>query len=293
MTNLWEKLEPWVRNGVEARKIDLKRELDLGPRPNRTKLVQLICAIANTPGGTGYIVLGVLDKKDRAGPELADAVCGIDHDPENYERQLQQALADAASPVPPTRYEAVAVPGLDKQIGIIVVEPSARRPHELIRDSEGIRRGFYVRRGAETFPATRDDLEAMFDKTKNTAILVNFAHPITPEQIGEIRDRAGIRISEVVDVPVHFDDGRPFSPQVSRVVDAAGLTEEEWQTVPTIVNVPGFAYIASALIADLHGRSGHFPTILRLKRSSEDTTKFLFAELIQLQEIRDSARTRR
>jgi hypothetical protein len=80
---------------------------------------------------------------------------------------------------------------------------------------------------------------------------------------------------------------------VEQIVDAAGLTEEEWQTVPTIVNVPGFAYIASALIAEVHGRSGHFPTILRLKPSSEDRTKFLFAELIQLQEIRDSARTRR
>jgi len=290
MSGLWKKVERWVATGTEARKIELKRSFDLGSRPNRTKLAQIVTAIANTPGGSGYIVLGVLDRRARTGPTLADAVCGVEHDPEGYARQLHQALAEASNPVPVVRYETVPVPGLDKRVGVIVVEPSTQRPHELIRDSEGISRGFYIRRGADTFSATREELKAMFDGTASTAVIVNFAHPITAEQQRQIQDNATLYISDVIDVPVHFKDDEQFASQVRQVVDSAGLTEEEWQTLPTIVNIPGFAYIAAALVAEVHGRAGHFPTILRLKRSPQDTTKFVFAELINLQEIRNTAR---
>jgi hypothetical protein len=299
MRDLWHKLEPWVSSGREARKVELKREWDLGPRPNRTRLAQLVTAMANTPGGVGYIVIGVLDRRQRpvlqsgGAPGLADVVCGIDHDSETFERQLQQALADASDPVPSVRYEVLDVPDTGKRIGVIVVELSAERPHELIRDSEGIRRGCYVRRGAETFPATREDLRAMFDAASAAAVLINFAHPVTAEQLDGLRTETGIWVAEVIKVDVHFDEDCAFADQVSAIVDAAGLTEDDWQTLPLIVNVPGFAYIAAALIAEIHGRAGYFPNIMRLRRSPQDSTKFLFAELIRLQDIRHAARLRR
>jgi hypothetical protein len=52
-------------------------------------------------------------------------------------------------------------------------------------------------------------------------------------------------------------------------------------------------YLVSApLIAELHGRMGHFPKVLRFKRSSEDTSRYDFEEVVQLQRIRDQARAR-
>jgi hypothetical protein len=254
--------------------------------------------MANTPGGVGYVVIGVRDRRNRAaangdGSTIETVVCGIDHDPEIFGRQVQQALADASHPVPPIRYEVLDVPGTDKHIGVIVVELSADRPHELTRDSEGIRRGCYVRRGADTFLATRDELRAMFDPANAAAVLLNFAHPTTGEQLDGLRAETGIWILEVIKIDVHFDDDRGYTEQISEIVDAAGLTEDDWQTLPLIVNVPAFAYIAAGVIAEIHGRAGYFPTILRLRRAPDDNTRFLFAEPIKLQDIRNTARGRR
>ncbi|WP_295888523.1 CRISPR-associated protein Csx15 [uncultured Thiohalocapsa sp.] len=125
------------------------------------------------------------------------------------------------------------------------------------------------------------------------AVLVNFAHPVTPEQLVGLRAETGIWVAEVIKVDVHFDDDRGFAEQISEIVDAAGLSEDDWQTLPLIVNVPAFAYIAAGLIAEVHGRAGHFPSILRLRRAPEDNTRFLFAELLKLQDIRNQARQRR
>jgi len=290
MCELWQKLQPWISDGRETRKVEFKSDFDLAPRPNGTKLAQLITAIANTPGGVGYIVLGVLDRKARIGPNLADAICGIDHDSELFERRLQQVLAEATNPVPSVRYEVVEVPDLDKRIGVIVVELSPQRPHELIRTTDGVDRGFYVRRGAETFPASRDEMRAMFDPAISVATIVNFAHPITPAQREQIRVGAGVYVADVINVPAHCDNNAAFDTEIRRIVDGANLTSEEWQTLELIVNPPGYAYAAAAIIAEIHGRAGHFPTILRLRPSIDNAATYVFAELIGLQQIRNAAR---
>lgn len=70
------------------------------------------------------------------------------------------------------------------------------------------------------------------------------------------------------------------------------MTDEQWQELQILVNVPGFALIAAPLIAELHGRMGHFPKVIRFKRSPEDTSRYDFEEILQLQRIRDKARAR-
>lgn len=293
MNDLWSKLEPYVRNGRETRKVELKRDLDIGQRPKATKLAQLITAMANTPGGTGYILLGVIDARDRAGPALKDAVCGVEHDSDGFERRLQQLLADATEPVPPVHYKEVPVPGLDRRIGVIVVEPSQLGPHELCRRTEPLHPGFFVRRGAETFPAKRAELEALFKGGSGRVVLINFTHIITPEQITQIHAVSGLTVAEVIDVPVHFDDGQPYGEQIDALLEQAGLTAEEWQTLPLIVNIAAFSPIAAMLLAAIHGRAGFFPSILRLRRASDDASRFEVAELIQLQGIRNASRALR
>ncbi|MFL5624460.1 MAG: CRISPR-associated protein Csx15, partial [Ktedonobacteraceae bacterium] len=66
-----------------------------------------------------------------------------------------------------------------------------------------------------------------------------------------------------------------------------------WQTRPLLINPPGFAPAAFVLLAELHGRIGHFPSLIRLRPKAGPVTGYEVAELLNLQSIRDTARLRR
>jgi hypothetical protein len=81
---------------------------------------------------------------------------------------------------------------------------------------------------------------------------------------------------------------------VRALVDAVGLTPQEWQTAPLVVIPPALNFIAVIVLAELHGRVGYFPTVARL-RPLPDTLppQFEIGEVVNLQSVRDAARTRR
>jgi hypothetical protein len=61
-----------------------------------------------------------------------------------------------------------------------------------------------------------------------------------------------------------------------------------------VVNLPGLAVVAGALLAELHGRVGHFPTVLHLRGNREGAaTVYEVAELVNLETLRHEARSRR
>lgn len=125
-------------------------------------------------------------------------------------------------------------------------------------------------------------------------ILLNFSHPLTDEQLARVEALTDTSIDRVIDLLAHFDHGQPFADQVATLVDAAGLTAHQWQTLPLVVNPPALNFIAVTLLAELHGRMGYFPTVLRLRPIPETTPpRFEVAELINLQAVRDDARGRR
>ena len=62
----------------------------------------------------------------------------------------------------------------------------------------------------------------------------------------------------------NFDTQRPFEEQVKELIQGLGLTAAEFQP-PLLVNLPSLASIAALVLAELHGRLGHFPAILRLR----------------------------
>jgi len=98
----------------------------------------------------------------------------------------------------------------------------------------------------------------------------------------------------VIEAPTQLDHERPFDEQVWDLVDGIGLSPEQWQTIPLIINPPGYAPAAVALLAELHGRMGYFPSILRLRPvPSSNPPQFEAAEIINLQALRDRARERR
>ncbi len=125
-------------------------------------------------------------------------------------------------------------------------------------------------------------------------LLLNFGHPLTDAHLARIRDLAGRAIDQVLAVPTHFDHGRPFDEQIRELLATVSLSTEQWQTTPLLINPPSLAPITAVLLAEIHGRSGYFPSVLRLRPITGSVPpQFEVAELLNLQAIRDSARAKR
>jgi hypothetical protein len=122
-------------------------------------------------------------------------------------------------------------------------------------------------------------------------ILLNFSHLLTPEQTARAEALTGQTIARVVSIPVHFDHSQPFLPQLAALMDKLPLTPEELQTSPLLVNPPSLNFITALLLAELHGRLGYFPAVLRLRPVEGATPpRYETAEVLNLQAVRDMAR---
>ena len=122
-------------------------------------------------------------------------------------------------------------------------------------------------------------------------VVVNFAHPLTEAQRAQVELLVGGRLARVLDAPAQVDVEQALEPQVAALVDQVPLTAGEWQTTPLVVNPPGLSSLAAALLAELHGRMGYFPTLLRLRPAAGALPpRYEVAEVLDLQAVRDRAR---
>lgn len=125
-------------------------------------------------------------------------------------------------------------------------------------------------------------------------ILLNFSHPLTAEHLAAIEALTKNNVTQVVDLPIHFEHGLPFQPQLQKALEVVTLSPQEWQTAGILVNLPSFNYIAAMTLAELHGRMGYFPPILRLRPvEGAIPPRFEVAEVVNLQALRDAARKER
>jgi hypothetical protein len=125
-------------------------------------------------------------------------------------------------------------------------------------------------------------------------LLLNFSHPLTAAQHSQIETLAGQPITDLRELPLQFDEQQPFAPQVRTLVAAIDLSPAAWQTTPLLVLLPSLNFIAAALLAELHGRMGYFPPMVRTRPVAESVPRrFEVAELLDLQAIRESARQQR
>jgi len=125
-------------------------------------------------------------------------------------------------------------------------------------------------------------------------VVVNFAHPLTEAQRAQIEALTGQPVARVLDVPAQVDVAEPLEPQVVALVDRVGLSAEEWQTLPLVINPPGLAPLTAVLLAELHGRLGYFPTLLHIRPTAGAVPpRYEVAGLLDLQGVRDRARERR
>jgi hypothetical protein len=124
-------------------------------------------------------------------------------------------------------------------------------------------------------------------------LILNFTHPLTEDHIKQIESLADTAIEGVHIIPVQINQQAPLEEQMRAIVDGVPLTSEEWQTRDLLINPPGYAPAAFVLLAEIHGRTGHFPTFIRLRPVPGPVTKFEVAELLNLQEVRERARLQR
>jgi hypothetical protein len=125
-------------------------------------------------------------------------------------------------------------------------------------------------------------------------ILLNFSHPLTPDHLHQIETLTGHKVERVIEISSQIDPQQPLAQQVTALVDQAGLSPAEWQTVPLLVNPPSLNFIAIVLLAELHGRCGYFPAHLRLRPTPGNLPpQYEVAEILDLQALRDAARQKR
>jgi len=125
-------------------------------------------------------------------------------------------------------------------------------------------------------------------------ILLNFSHPITPTQLDQLSALLDQAPTRVIDVKTHFDEQQPFVPQVSAMMEEIPLTTGQWQGEPILVVLPALNFIAGVLLAELHGRMGYFPPVVRTRPIPNVLPRqFEVAEILDLQSVRENARKAR
>ncbi|MDE0630569.1 MAG: CRISPR-associated protein Csx15 [Caldilineaceae bacterium] len=125
-------------------------------------------------------------------------------------------------------------------------------------------------------------------------LLLNFSHPLTREQLAHIETITGQPIQRAINAMPQFNEQQPFEPQLAALLDQIELTPEQWQTEPILIVLPALNFIAAALLADLHGRMGYFPHVVRTRPvEGSIPRRFEVAEILDLQALRAAARRAR
>ena len=126
----------------EGTKLDFKLKMDILIESGKKELVKDICAIANSRGGRGYIVIGVEDKTKK--------IVGINVD-DFKEEQFQQIISSRCEPPIPISIEYVVYQS--KSLAIITIYDGGQKPHQLRENG-----AFYIRRGSTTDTMRKDEL---------------------------------------------------------------------------------------------------------------------------------------
>src|SRR5947209_13832735 len=95
-------------------------------------------------------------------------------------------------------------------------------------------------------------------------LVLNFSHPFTATQREQLASQLGME-AEIRTVPVQIDNEYSLAEQVAKIADATNLSSEEWQTRPLAVNPPVYAAAAVALLAEIYGSTGQYPTLLSIR----------------------------
>ncbi|MBM3494204.1 MAG: hypothetical protein FJX72_07775 [Armatimonadetes bacterium] len=119
--------------------------------------------------------------------------------------------------------------------------------------------------------------------------VLNFAEPLSRDSLSTLSALCGRKARRTVDLAAEFDDALPLAEQVRAMLDGIGLSASDWQNQAMVVNLPPDPVTAALLVAEIAGRRGRTPSILRWRRMAPGAAPEP-AEVISLHEIRKEAR---
>lgn len=132
----------------EGTKLDYKLKLELGTDSGKKELAKDICAIANSKGGRGYIIVGIADKSKE--------IVGLKKEDIFREEQVQQIITWRCEPPIPIEVEFIDID--EKTIGVITIFDGKQKPYQ-IRETGA----FPIRRGSTTDTMRRQELLNIFE----------------------------------------------------------------------------------------------------------------------------------
>lgn len=133
----------------EGLKLDFKQKLSLDIESGKKELAKDVCAIANSKGGRGYIVVGIEDKtKD---------IVGLDESEIFTEEQVQQVVSSRCEPPIPISVDEYNIK--NKRICIITIYDGEQKPYQLKENG-----AFYIRRGSTTDTMRKQELVEAFEE---------------------------------------------------------------------------------------------------------------------------------
>lgn len=99
----------------------------------------------------------------------------------------------------------------------------------------------------------------------NDILVLNFAHPLTAQQQAQIEELSNTTIEHIITIPTLINEEELLEPQIASLIEAVDQSIHDWHKQDILINPPGYAPAAILLLAEIHGRIGHFPTLIRMR----------------------------
>jgi predicted HTH transcriptional regulator len=198
----------------EGRKLDFKLKLDLETETGKKELAKDVCAIANSRGGRGYIVVGIEDK--------SHSIIGIEEGRFPSEEMLQQIVSSRCEPPIPIALDLYNLNG--KQLAVITIFNGDQRPYQVREHGS-----FYIRRGSTTDTMRKQELVSALQESLNLnvetcPILKSSAECLNIDLVDKYFKSKGIDAN---------DENREF------LMESAGITIKDRETYRAVVTLGG------------------------------------------------------
>lgn len=139
----------------EGLKLDFKLRLTLDYESGKKELAKDICAIANSKGGRGYMVVGIEDKTRE--------IIGLKEEDLFSEEKIQQIVSSRCDPPIPISVDIYTIK--EKDICIITIYDGGQKPYQIKETG-----AFYIRRGSTTDIMRKQELIAVFEENLDFSI---------------------------------------------------------------------------------------------------------------------------